>query len=467
MATTNGSPVMPKTKPRISLGRSRSIPKELIEFQPDAVEIEQRAVPGKARWTLYTVIALVISAIVWATVSRVDRVVVAKGELVTTVSQITIQPIAAVPIREIHVKFGDFVKAGDILATLDPTFSQADVAKLKARKSSFDATISRLTAESNRRAFSIAGHESDDDWKLEFQVYDTRRLQYDAKLETFAAERNNLNVQQKNNDREITSLQEQLEIHEKYQAKIKKLFEQNSESLLELWSSELRKGDAQRSLDTAVGKKSQFKEELKVNDKQKTAFITEWRSETAAELLTAQQQMSEITEELNKATRMDELTELRVPDDLEYKEFVVLEVADLSVGSVVKPSEPMFKLVPLNVPLEAEIEIPAKDIGRVTADATVRIKLDAFSYQKHGTLTGEVRLISEGAFQKGEGPNSTTMYRSRVSLGSTNQLKSLPRNFRLLPGMKLDAEIKVGDRRVIDFFLYPLFRYLDNSLDEP
>jgi len=53
------------------------------EFQSDALEIEQRTPPRIARMTLYCVVALIVAAIVWASVSRVDMIVPAQGKLIT------------------------------------------------------------------------------------------------------------------------------------------------------------------------------------------------------------------------------------------------------------------------------------------------------------------------------------------------------------------------------------------------
>ena len=45
--------------------------------------------------------------------------------------------------------------------------------------------------------------------------------------------------------------------------------------------------------------------------------------------------------------------------------------------------------------------------------------------------------------------------------------EAVPDGFRLIPGMKVRAEIKVGTRSVISYFLYPVIRALDEGLREP
>jgi HlyD family secretion protein len=102
----------------------------------------------------------------------------------------------------------------------------------------------------------------------------------------------------------------------------------------------------------------------------------------------------------------------------------------------------------------------------------VRIKFDSFPYQKHGTIDGVVRKISEGSFEKDQNaamlnPQAATMYKTRVELIDPTALQKVGNNFRLMPGMTVTAEIKVGKRRVIQYFLYPLLRYMDEWGREP
>lgn len=468
MATTNSGQVEQRPAPRrIKPPRPPAIPKSLIEFQPDAVEIEKRSVPGGARWTLYTVIALMTAAVAWSIWAKVDRIVVAQGSLITREPPIVIQPLASAVIREIHVTFGDVVRRGDVLATLDPTFSEADVSKLETRAESLAAAIDRLSAERDGVEFVPGQYASAVNWQMEARVFEDRKKEFAAKMATFAAEREKLKVGQANNASEIASLEDKVRIIRQNYKLIEQLVAKQSESKLALWEAEIGKLDAERALEKALNDREQLVHDLDVNAKQEDEYVTQWRSKISADLLTANRERSEVTEELTKARYMVELVELRVPDDLPSEEYVVLEVAERSAGSAPKPGESLFKLVPVNAFLQAEVEIPARDIGLVKLGNDARIKLDAFPYQKHGVLGGILTTISEGAFQKGEPPTSVTMYRARLELGDVSQLKNMPANNRFLPGMTIIAEIRVGDRRVIEYFLYPILRNLDSSIREP
>src|SRR5439155_6745933 len=101
---------------------------------------------------------------------------------------------------------------------------------------------------------------------------------------------------------------------------------------------------------------------------------------------------------------------------------VVLELAQRSIGSVVREAEPLVTLVPLNVPLEAEVSVNSRDIGRITAGENVRLKLDAYPFQKYGTASGTIRTISRDAFapeQHGAASPAAapSFFKARIPLG--------------------------------------------------
>ena len=150
---------------------------------------------------------------------------------------------------------------------------------------------------------------------------------------------------------------------------------------------------------------------------------------------------------------------------------IVLEIANRTIGSVVREAETLFVLVPRDVPLQAEVNVEGRDIGQVSVGQPVRIKFEAFPFQKYGTGTGTVRVISQDSFSpdpKAEGARRATApyYRLLVDLLDT-YLRLSPDRVQFIPGMAVTAELKVGRRSVMSYFLYPLLRGLDESIREP
>jgi len=368
------------------------------------------------------------------------------------------------------------------VATLDPTFIDADLSQLRSRLNANLATISRLTAELNQTEFSIQGHEYDRDWKTQATLFEERRAAFRANLEKFDADIEKLTVQQQNTQNDIVFNEKQLGIYREVEAKMQRLGDRDSVSSMQVLSARMQSMESERTLKTAKNALRELTADLLAKAKERNSYIAETRAQIADELLQANQELSADEQEIHKATRMGELLELRVPTDSGHDEFVVFEVAERSVGSVLKQGEPLFKLIPIDVPLEAEVEIAGRDVARIRvidkppadeklpSGTRVTLKLTAFDYQDHGTLSGFVRTISEGVYEK-QGQHSAgenvANYRARIQLIEPTTLENVPSDFRLMPGMSTTAEIKVGKRRVIQYFLYPLLRYLDEGFREP
>ena len=131
----------------------------------------------------------------------------------------------------------------------------------------------------------------------------------------------------------------------------------------------------------------------------------------------------------------------------------------------------LITLIPLSGEIELESEIRPQDIGKVAIGSEVRIKLNAYPFQKHGTLNGVIRNISENTLQRegstftGNQEESPSYYRARITI--SGKLQHVKDNFRLIPGMEGIAEIKTDRRRVIEYWLYPLIKALDEAAREP
>jgi HlyD family secretion protein len=375
------------------------------------------------------------------------------------------------------------VKAGQLLATLDRTYSDADLKQLAAKINGLNARIARLEAENKNTEFDVSQHSDDRDWMMQHKVYVQRKIEFEAKIREFSAQENRLLVQQESNDVALELDRESYKIYLEYQSTIADLAKRGSKSGEDMISRQLQTGQAKKTYYQTKSRQNELVKEIEAAITQRDAYIASWNAETMTNLVESVSERTATDQEYNKAVRTNEQVELRVPTDRENDEYFVFEVADVSVGSVARPGDPLFRLIPLDVPYEAEVEISGRDIAMIregTAEqseseklpqgSSVRVKLDSFPYQKHGTINGVVRKISEGSFEKqgpGGQPTGQTTYKARVQLLNPDELDNVSDNFRLMPGMTATAEIKVGKRRVIQYFLYPLIRYMDEWGREP
>src|SRR5262249_20620443 len=132
---------------------------------------------------------------------------------------------------------------------------------------------------------------------------------------------------------------------------------------------------------------------------------------------------------------------------------IVLTLAKLSAGSVLKQGDPFITLMPASTPVEAEIRILSRDVGFIRPGDLCTLKIDAFNFVAHGTAEGTLRWISAGAFtQDDDGKPTEPYYKARCSVDATH-FSGVPNNFQLIPGMTLEANVKVGTRSVA-MYLY-------------
>lgn len=463
-STAGSEPYPPRREPPKAMP-PRAHLAVISEFQSDAVALEERPPPHVARAALYGILALLAAAVLWASLASVDEVVIAPGKLITTEPTIVVQPLETSIIRSIDVAAGDVVKAGQTLARLDATFSQADVDQLAAKFQAFDAQVKRMEAELAGRDYTREAGPSSDE-ALQQALFVQRRAFYDAQLQNFdqqIAGQASVIASGKDQQGILRARRDNLT---RIETARETLYEKEVGSLVSLLSTRDSRLDVDANIAALEGKAAEAEHVLAKLGADRQAFIEDFRRATMEKLVDIRNQRDAVGEDLKKMRLRRTMVALTAPADA-----VVLDLAQRSIGSVVREAEPIVTLVPLNVPLEAEVSINARDIGRVEVGDAARIKFDAYPFQKFGTAEGQIRTISRDAFapsqQEAAADRSALPYfRGRVAI-LRNDLKAGGEPVRLMPGMAVSAELKVGRRTVMSYFLYPIVRGLDSAIREP
>lgn len=435
------------------------------EFLPDAAEVEARVPPRLAWLTLYAVLALLASAVAWASLTSVDKIVAAPGKLVATSPQLVVQPLETAIIRGIHVAVGDVVQQGQALVTLDPTMSQADLAQLQGRIAALDAETGRLEAELEDRPFH-AGPDAAADQALEARMFAQRQAFAASTLRGLDEKIAHAQAEMEANQAAGRQAVKRLATLQEIEAMRATLLGQQNGSRLNLLVAQEARIAGETVLVQSRGLEAQLGHALAQARSDRQTFVEEFRRNAMERLVEARGKRAAAVEDARKAGLRRQVVTMTAPSA-----GVVLTLAHRSVGSVVREAEPLVVLVPLDAMLEAEVNVEGRDVGELAVGQAARVKLDAFPFQDHGTVAGRVRLISqdsaapdEPAERERQAPR--LMYRVWVEL--TDQgLRGLPPSARLMSGMGVQAEVKVGRRSIISYFLYPLLRGLDESIREP
>lgn len=434
----------------------------LREFKPDAVAIEERPVPVSIHAAMYVLCALLVVAILWSFIGTMDRIVVGQGKVVTTTPVNVLQPFAVSRILAIKVKPGDRVNKGDVLMAFDPAFASADESSLEARANELNATVERLQAEIDEAPF-VVGDSPSPERRTQGEIFARRSTQLSSELEERDSNLRKIQGQISANRAAISDLQKQLKLAKQVTAMRQKLKDLGSGSELQLVIAQKDELDVGQRLREAIAQKETLEHSLAQTQAERDAYLANWRRQLNEDLVTTRQQAKEANDALGKARRMREFTALVAPMDA-----IVLEIADRSVGSVLREAEMAVTLVPVDAELEVEGDVLSKDVGYVSIGDPVRVKLEAYPFQKFGTLEGTLSVVSPDSVvrQGGQGQPSTTVFHVRVHIKDT-VAELARRGIRLRPGLIATAEISAGHRSIASYLLYPIWRMFDEGMKEP
>lgn len=432
---------------------------EAVEYQPDAIEIKQERLPWWARYSVLLSFLFFLLALIWACIGKVDVVVTAPGKLVTDNPNIVMQPPELAVIDSVNVRVGETVKKDQILFTFDPTINRAEAARLGAETATLKAQFDRLNAEFTHQEYSAAPDDRDAQWQL--AIFKQRQRYYQEKMNYYDQGIKQTLASAKTKKDSLEKQTERLEVVRKIEEMYKNLQEQDAIALKDLYETSITRMQMEVEVSNLSNSLVELEHEEQSIIANRNSFVEEWRKTISEELVDTRRELYSTLKQFDKAKQICSYEYLRAPCDA-----VVHEIASFSKGAGVREAEPLITLVPLDK-LEVEAELEPKDVGKVKPGSEVRIKLNPFPFQKHGTLDGFVRTISENTFQRNPEPGAATAAYYKLRIPYSGSLNFVGDDFRLIPGMEVQCEIKTGTRRIIEYLIYPLIKSLDESMREP
>jgi hemolysin D len=448
--------------PRLT-SASRADAAVLESFRSETGALLAERGPRLARWTLRMAAAALASAIVLSGFVKIDRMVTGSGHIYSLEPTMVVQSLDRAIITSLRVREGDRVSAGQVLATLDPTFAAADVAQLNVQIESLNATIARLEAEHEGREISttdlppryVAIQQAL--WLQRHAEHDQRLRGHDAKIAEYQAK---LDKSQAN----IKHYASQLQVMSEVEDIRHKLYDLRDGSRLTYLEATNQRLELARSLEQEKNALAETQHALESARADRETFLRQWQGQVDAELIQHRTERDGAMEQLVKASKHNDLIDLRASTDA-----VVLNVGKFSVGSVLPEATPLLTLVPADAPLEAEVHIDAQQIGFVRAGDPVAIKVEAYNYLEHGTVEGHLRVLSADAFTTTDDDKATPVrpyYKGYVALDRVD-LHGVPKDFKLVQGTPVTADIEVGKRTLLSYLVTGALRSVDESMREP
>jgi HlyD family secretion protein len=437
------------------------------QFQSETDAIREEAEPLAARATLFVLLTFIVVIVAILTLTRIDRVVSSVGGRIVPVGQISVlQALDPSIIKTIDVREGEQVQPGQLIATLDATFTSADLTQARLQIASLETQIARDEAELNQHALVFAGKTDPDYQKyaaLQKALYDQRIAQYMAQINSYESKIKQTQATIEKLRGDDARYRQRDEVLQKIEAMRTTLAEHGTGSQLNMFISQDTRLELLRTLENTHNSLIEAQNTLGSVIADRDAFRQQWFAQLSQDLVTTRNKLDEARSSYDKALKHQDLVRLTAAAPS-----VVLTMAKLSVGSVLKPGDPFVTLMPIDTRLEAEIRIASRDVGFIRAGDPCTMKIDAFNAAEHGTAEGRVRWISEGAFTTDDDgkPVDSAYYKARCSVDVT-KFKDVPNNFRLIPGMTLTGDVNVGTRAVGMYLLGGMFKGVGEAMREP
>lgn len=429
-----------------------------LDFSPPLLRLQASSPNPLGRKVLWALLTLLVLLAVWMVAGRLDIVAVAQGKLVPQSYVKIVQPAESGIVKEILVKEGDTVRAGQVLMRMESLITDADARSIGADLQGKRLALRRVDAELADATFQARDGDSAHLLSAAQSQYRANRAALQAAL---AEERSRLAKARQD-------LAAALEIQRKFSAILphyreqEKAFEKLGKDGFAggvLVSDKRRERiEKEQELATQDHMIESARAGVQQSEMKLVQIDSDYRRQLHVERGEAQRAFDQLSQELAKQTHRKELLELKATQDS-----VVKELATHSVGTVVQPGTVLLTLVPNDETLRAEVWLTNDDIGFVKQGQTVRLKFAAFPFQKYGMLQGTVEHIGADSVESGQsagaqatpGAAPPSTFKALVSLNKAS-LEADGTRFPLSAGMQANAEILLGTRTVLEYLLSPM-----------
>ena len=177
-------------------------------------------------------------------------------------------------------------------------------------------------------------------------------------------------------------------------------------------------------------------------------------------LVEAKKEYYSVTEAIKKADEDSRMATIYAP--------ITGRVYNLNIhtlGGIVTDAQPLMQIVPEDVKLEFEVYADNKDIGFIKVGQEAEVKFETFNFQKFGMYKAEVMEISADAVDEPNNPQQDKKFKLILD-PTSNDINVYGNPAKIEIGMNVSAEIKIKEKRIIDFFLDPFRRYTSEALRE-
>lgn len=367
----------------------------------------------RVMWAVYLMLAAVVAAILWASVAQVDMVSRSEGRVVPDGKEQVIASLDSGLLRELLVKEGQQVEAGQELVRLDPTRVEAQQNEGQLRELAMIAQAARLQAEANGTPLRFP-----DELKAVPALMS-------AETQAFQARQRLLEESLASIERSAALVGKELKMAQDMSAK--GLMSDVEVMRLTRQVNEMRQSKVER--------------------------LGRFRQEATSELVKLQNELAMMKQQ--QVVRKDAMdrTVLKSP-----VRGLVKNIRINTIGGVVPMGSPIMEIVPIGSRMLVEARVSPADIGFIQVGQHAVIKLSGIDFNALGGLEGKVEQISPDAIGEANPLGGDGRYYRTLIRAEQNNIRYKGETLAIIPGMTAAVEIKTGERSVLSFLMRPMMR---------
>jgi hemolysin D len=461
-------------------GNKDDMSSEVLEyFSPSQAVIARGALP-LANHVVAIICTLFLALFYCCFVMSLDRIASGNGKVISMVPETVVQPLNMGIVKTIAVNEGDIVHKGQLLAQIDPTFAGADNTAAREQVDRYQTEMDRLTAEFHQTPYRP--RQLTPGALVQEGIFAQRAAARQAELRYYQGQIDAQKALQTQSDSQVRQYAKETGVALDVEKIRTKLESDAVGSRLDTLAAVTARLEAERSVLFNISQGENARQDVAALQGQLENYNQQWFADVSQTITDDAVQLASYRDQLEHAAMNYKLVDLRAQEDS-----IVLAVAPISRGSVIQPGQTFFTLVPINAPLEIDAQITADQTGFLQAGQNANIKFDTFSFTKFGQASGSVRLVSGDSFLTGAAssastgtpsgsagnsiftgvnPTSPYFFDVRISLDRL-ELKNIPKDFRVLPGMPVVVNVKVGERTIWDYFVERILPVLYEGMREP
>lgn len=402
----------------------------------------------------------------WAATVPLSGAAITNGIIAAAGQNQAIQHLEGGIVREVNVREGERVNAGDPLFTLDDTLQTATVNSLANQLTSLRARKARLEAQRDRAssvAFAPEFVAQAEGYGLE-RVLKEQQDEYAARLDRYMSEiailqqRAEASKQAiKGLQSQLRSLREQLDVVEGETLRKKDLLEQGLTNRSEYTALLRTQADLVGQIGAISAQIEEARSRITEAKEQLVRQKTQWVESTLTELNEVSARITESGEKMNAAEDVLARLVVRAPSD-----GVVIRIYHNTPGSVVKPGERMADLLPTNSELivEARLDISDRDIVRIGQHAELRFV--ALNARTTPQVSGTVAFVSPDRYVDQSTQQAYYVARLQINEDLPPEIK----RDQIYPGMPVEAFISTGDRTFFEYLVKPMMDSFSRAFRE-